>query len=121
MTSLSTQVAGSRRCLLAHTWPFPRCQRSAGASLLTVVLPLAGYFAARWDDLSARGALGVIAVVGLFYVILTGGTFLLALLETPLVASFPLPAFPSSLAAGILLALSAAGVWVLAATWDRLS
>lgn len=85
------------------------------------VLPLAGYFAARWDGLSTRGALGVVAVVGLLYVVLTGGTFLLALLETPLVASVPVPAFPLSLAAGVLLALSVVGVWVLAAAWHRLN
>lgn len=82
------------------------------------VLPLTGYFAARWDDGSSQWSLGIVGLVGSLYALFTGFTFLQALRGSPLVNVVAVPkASPSIIAASLLLA-SAVAVVLLTLIWQ---
>lgn len=81
------------------------------------VLPLTGYVAARWDDLSTRQSLGVVGVVAVGYSSLVGGAFVWALLGNPLVTSLPLPSMTSIFGGSFLLVAPFWGLMILAPTW----
>lgn len=81
------------------------------------VLPLTGYVAVQWDRVSTRQSLTIVGLVGTAYGLLTGGTFVLALLGTPLVRSPTLPALPPAAIAAVLLVGTVLGTVVLTAVW----
>lgn len=81
------------------------------------VLPLTGYVAARWDRLSTRQSLATVGLVGTGYGLLTGVTFVLALLGTPLVRSPALPAVSPAALAALLLVGTLLCAGSLAAAW----
>lgn len=83
------------------------------------VLPLTGYYAEQRVQESSRRALGVLSVVGGFYVLLTVGLFIQALRGTPLIGSFSIPATPPSVVAMVLLIGAICGTAGLAALWQR--
>jgi hypothetical protein len=81
------------------------------------VLPLTGYVVARWNRFSTHQSLATVGVVGTAYGLLTGMTFLLALLGTPLLKSPTLPAISPAVLAAVLLVGTGLGTVVLAAVW----
>jgi hypothetical protein len=81
------------------------------------VLPLTGYLAARWDELSTRQSLGVVGVVAVCYSTLVGGAFVWALLGNPLVTSVPVPSMAGIFAGSFLLVAPFWGLMVVAPTW----
>jgi|APHM01.1.fsa_nt_gi hypothetical protein len=83
------------------------------------VVPLAGYVVSSWETLSPRGSTITVSLVGILYSGITVGTFILAILGHPLVASVIAPWLPPSVIAGILLIGSVGGTLWLAATWQR--
>lgn len=84
------------------------------------VLPLTGYVAAQSSRVTTRQSLATVGLVGAVYGSLTGGTFVLALLGTPLVRSPTLPAVPPAAIAAVLLIATGLGTVVLVAVWrDR--
>ncbi len=83
------------------------------------VLPLTGYVAARWDGVARVGSLAVVGTVGALYAALTAGTFVLAMLGTPLVRSVPVSGVPVGPLAATLLVATVAGSATLAAVRGR--
>jgi len=83
------------------------------------VLPLTGYVATRWASGSGRRALAVVAVVGTLYGALVGGTFVLAVLGTPLLSPTELQTIPPGVLAAVLLVGSLCATASLAAAWAR--
>ncbi len=83
------------------------------------VLPLTGYYAARWGGRSSPRSLGVVGVVGALYCGLTGITLVQALRGTPLVGWVGAPSVPASGLAALLLLASVCGTAALATRWRR--